>query len=110
MIGIFSDDVPRELKPVHEPVTIRSAVFLGIIILVVFFGPVECRGRFHPGSHVKAFLFQGFDQVFRDGLLIGIQVKNFRTVIIADVRPLPVELGRIMDVEEIFCQAFIIGF
>ena len=84
--------------------TVRLAAGFFIVVLMVILCFPEGSGLTYSGGNPVAFVFQFPDEVFRDALLVVVQVKNGGTVLGADVRSLTVYLCGIMNFKEKLCQ------
>lgn len=77
-------------------------------LLVVGLGFVERAGRLDLGYDLTVFIFLNLvahlNGVFA---LLLVEVKNGRAVFVANIRPLPVHLRRVVHAEELFKQRFV---
>src|SRR4029077_12758846 len=76
----------------------RLAAFLEVMLMIVFSAP-ECWSGFdlrHNWSIEPAAFLQFFFRSVRGGLLLGRMIKNHRSILLSNIRALPVQRSRVM--------------
>jgi hypothetical protein len=81
-----------------------------IVVLVVIFRGPESGGFSDFCGHLVPFAFQQADQFFDGLFLFFINIKDFRTVLRADIRSLAIYLGGVVNFEEQPGKIFIADF
>jgi len=79
---------------------------VGVVVLVVGFGRVECRCGEDLSFHFIAHRFQDFHQVYGGLFLRIVEIKNRGAVLGSHIGSLTVELGKVVDFEEEFGEFF----
>jgi hypothetical protein len=75
------------------------SVFEVVVLMIEFRGPEFAR-RCEFGFHIVILLFECRDELGGGFFLLIIQIENSRTVLLAHIRPLAIQLGEIMRLEE----------
>ena len=98
---------PGESEDLAVDVAIGAAAFFPIVVLVIVLGRPEIAGGGDARRHPVALGVQLGDELFGRLLLPLVQEKNLRPVLGADVGPLTVELGGIVQGEEFADQVLV---
>ena len=78
-----------------------------VIVLMVLLSIPEFPCFVNTGRDMISFALQLPNQLFGYSFLLFIHIKNSRPILCADIRPLPVTLCRVMNLEKKFCKSFI---
>ena len=86
--------------------TVRDAAALLIVVLMIRLRFPESGGLSQSRSYAISLLLQNPYQLCGCLILLLIENKNFRAILLADIRPLAIELGEIVGLKKKFGQFF----
>ena len=78
-----------------------------IIVLMILLCFPEHSSFFNRCHNLVSFGFQLIDKLFSNLFLLSISIKNGLPVLRTNIRPLPVEFGRIVNLKKEFCKGFV---
>lgn len=88
-------------------VAIRGSSLVFVVHLMIILGWEEFCGRQNLGGDVLTFFLQNSDHFFNSGFFRLVVVKHAAEVLRADIGPLSVLLGKIVDLKEVLDQIFV---
>ena len=90
--------------------TIGLFASLAIIFLMIFLGRPEFPGGGNLGCHIIALDLEQTDKFQRNLFLLIVLEIDRGAILVADIRPLAVNLGRVVDFKKQPCEFFERGF